>query len=566
MPGLVDMPSLVLEKILDDSSLQSEDLARCARTCTTLSAYAINKLYRDIPNLIEFLDAKLVPIHNPAETIEAGVEPSELTFRTSRDITPEDWDRFAPHAALVRNVEFSHHLSISADDEQINEAILRELCTPALPITSTSPIFPGIQHLTWVTDSNLSPRPFIHHTLRSLEIHWIFAHRRDFLGDLWQCCPNLVDINLRGMRADLWSVADMNSLIRLLDKLERVSISKTGISLFYPLRNRSRLKSLRLSCYPGDEFLRSDPQSDAFHVDIRVWQDLTRLSLEIDHAEFVTLFNIPRNRSDTRTPSPVLDLRTKMHDLNGTFSHPGSSRSIICVLGQQFASLHSLKIILPTAINLDIPVAYDFDDFAPLLNLHNMTYFTINDHLHLIMTEDDVKTLVAAWPQIKVLHLPNCPPTDDPRPFTALNVNSLLIFADNCPCLEEPELLINAEQIPPDFKRLKGRRFSEHFRRLDLGHSPLPDSLGPVVAFLTYVLPAAITLGCSGYQPRGHGRSNIHRRWNRVCNILDRVWWVRGTGSKGISRKLWHAIQEALEDPGWVTSDSDPESSSDDDA
>ncbi|KZS86385.1 hypothetical protein SISNIDRAFT_491999 [Sistotremastrum niveocremeum HHB9708] len=367
--------------------------------------------------------------------------------------------------------------------------------------------------------------------MRSLQIEWHLTHKLGLLRDLRELCPNLHEINLRGLRSEPFSVVDLYGIIASLDNLEIIEISETGLFLFTILPMRTRLKFLHLTCYPGDEFLRSG--SPPILIDTRVWPHLTGLSLEIDHHEFVSLFDIPSESFSSRHPSPVQDFWLKMHDLNGTFSRPGSPYQIFRVLAEQFTSLHSLAIFLPPAVDHDIPATFEFKVIRPILNLPNITRFMLRDKSHLIMTDADVRSLVAAWPRLEVFWLPNCALDENPRHLTALTLSSLLIFIDHCPSLRELRLLVDARITAAELKPVPGRSFPKAFERLILGHSPLPEKLHLVIAFLTFVLPAPRTLSYSGFRLRGHGRSKNHRRWNRVRNVLNRVWRVRR--STGIS-------------------------------
>ncbi|KZT31360.1 hypothetical protein SISSUDRAFT_1067824 [Sistotremastrum suecicum HHB10207 ss-3] len=544
MPGLLDMPSLVLDEVVHESHLCKRDLKQCSLTCVALSAFATKAMYRIIPDLSRFLNAKLIPMRDMS--FEDGIIAPPILL--SRPVTQGDWECFSAIGKLVRDVTYHPGLQWLKIRETHPEPLV-------ILSSNSSPIFPALRRLKWDTHHCLSLIPFLHYTIRELVISWPYADC--VILDISRGCPNLTTLELSMLPATQSTVSSVCEMLSTLEKLTHVSISETTVSVLHPLSRNSRLGFVKLVCRPSQDPVDEVPFRIEAHDWSKIWPNLTWLDLEIEYDDFIAL--LPLNHTPLES-SPLSDLRIELRNLQDHYSHGPQSSRIFHILAHFFPSLETLDCNVPTMFDEipdfddpdftpPVPELIDYGALSPLIRFSFLSELDLSNMapVYPIVSDKELGTLLRAWPELEDFRLPNSPLRGNPAMLTKLSLRSLLLFPIYCPKIRVINALFNAYLHMKDLATTPVRRFSDVLWLLEPGHSSLPENLIPIITFLGRLLPRCEALFAHGtsYVHDMNGTYELTKRWKNIRLVLEEVWNLRGRRSG--SRSFVAAVRASLE-------------------
>ncbi|KAJ7037557.1 hypothetical protein C8F04DRAFT_1393501 [Mycena alexandri] len=397
------------------SPLGTRQLAILARTCTTISAHALDVLWAFHPTLMNLLACMPSDLWNKDKSLR-------------RPILQSDWERPLQYMHRVRHLccmggSFPRKIHLSA----LFEIIRLSLPTPHL--------FPNLRYLRWTIDypNSLSLVPLLLAPGITAITLGTFISTQDLtlLATLAARCPALMKVSIfEDTREQLDGSKAVSSFVCGLSHIQVLSLGNLDQPAFMHLANVHSLRELDLIASPR----------------------LTQITDE--GPKFVAL----RHLAVSSTPAKaVLALICAL-----SYSSPLQSLEIdlkprpsALLLEQLYAAL---KQHLPPSLLQDVTITTEslsrpglqipgipFTTIGHLLYFPNLRTITLQDDFGVDISDDALCSMARAWPGLESLSL--CA-AHLPQRALRPTLFSLLYLAEHCPKLMTLDLAEDASTVP----------------------------------------------------------------------------------------------------------------------
>ncbi|KAG8921602.1 hypothetical protein FRC01_000173 [Tulasnella sp. 417] len=411
-----EVPELVSEVI---SLLPRQDQARLARVNSRVWEIAIPHIWSDVPN-IQYL-FKLFP-HDLWNNVE---EPTTSPPLLNRELQGSDWSRLLVHS---QNTKTIYYTSRELRDVVPTEILCHSLVASAFPLLerlvvnvfgdsgdqvpiNITPLLlrPSLRSIEFSTDSADFGSPLIN-TLQS-----IAENKTPLLEEL--ILPLTVNVNSVGGVGEK-AIASQRCLRRL---------TITSISDIAGLTESARDLPLLEELEVADSRVISDPPTPNYNL--RGFRSLTTLiATGVPDTVHTLLRSIRSDRLVRVALTPI------------NFLAP--------IVPSGFPA--ELQRFQPRLVHLQITMHWSFSwaNLAPLLNLAELQTFDLNYFDSYLITDDMVRQMVDAWPNLVRLRLKAANFTSL---LTFLTLQSLAYIAAQCPNLMKMAISFEGQKAKNSF-------------------------------------------------------------------------------------------------------------------
>ncbi|KAJ7660167.1 hypothetical protein DFH06DRAFT_1130071 [Mycena polygramma] len=453
--------------------IETQAVARMARTCRTLSDPALNVLWSQQDTLLPLLTCF------PSNLWEISGSNRAKTFRFVSAVSPSDWDRVLLHAARIRDLS-------SGWDVSLDTVEVLDISTPARCL------LPNVRKLSWrVENATVLPyvRLFLGPHLTSISLS---------LGPTLQCLSLLsyIATNFRSLSEIEFStianttmddtlVEAMSAFVLGQKSLRILSMPHLRSSACQNLAVMTNLEDLTIWDFEG---LLSPP--DHQQIPEFSFSALRRLSMSTENFSsgtnqlLTTLAHTPLRHLDCVTDdTPTRNgIQTFFASLSDHCSHPNLE-----YISAQFG--YESGVGEGDLVNSIIP-----QTIRPLLAFHNLRVVIVSTPPGFALDDAFCVSMAQAWPRVEHLqlfpggHAIFLPSTLVP---STVSITALAAFASHCPQLADMRLEITALNPPrsyplPDTPRAGPQKA---LANLDVLYSPIeePDL---VARFLSAIFPS----------------------------------------------------------------------------
>jgi hypothetical protein len=451
------------------------------------------------------------------------------------------WDRFCFYASLVRCFSF---------DAEVENDISREFWAALCSATDAShPLLPGISKLSWspkehpdepLQEGLSQLQLFLHPDLRDLTLHvpldvmdLVFFSDivREYAQLIRRRSPNLV----KQMHQPA-SIAEreVTDLLRGLPVLESVCLPAYWgtASVLAELASRPTIKRIHAVSATDSGWGKAE---DVMNVQPSLSEEpfhaLTHLGLCLRFADWLSL--LPR-----LTGPPLVELFVQLPEL---FQASSELSTFLDGLSTYQTTLPSLALELrDTQLIPSRSPRVGLSDLMPLHRLHKLEHFELYTGLPLLLTNEELATLLSGLPQLKTLRLSPEPldDQDDPpylmnRGLGILTLEALNVVRRSCPNMEVLSLYTSFWDIEDYEERNYDLQAPLKLVEYNMGTSTLRDDQAETVASLLFnFLPHSCQLEWGYYFPGDTVTvdwDRLEARFEKACELVGRMLNVVST-------------------------------------
>ncbi|KAH9929236.1 uncharacterized protein B0H18DRAFT_1117582 [Fomitopsis serialis] len=384
------------------SFLDNRSLARSARVSRKWSEIALDILWREVDDLHR-LFSTLCPFAKPMKKMGEGGRMLQ-SFKYKRNISKQDWQRFARYSTRVRRLVFNER-SPKYRTKVIDNSVFF-LTSQTRPLAG---ILPNLQTFVWHVhnpDTQLQSMSLMHECIRAFDVQILprGSHSTQEIDFIWQIgarMPNLTHLTLR-----------RRGPVRELEK-DICRLHHGGVS---------RLKDLQEIALTGpDEGGMGDST------------DVVGFSPALQDGAFPVLRRL--------SFSALLPAATEFIESHSSL--PSSLDSTLVELTVDFIICPTVPLTVPAP---DMDARPSIATFRPLFACRRITSFEFRWDYPLHLQDDDMEEFSLAWPGLEHLMLNS----EAVIEFTssALTLGALVPFANHCPRLRHLGLYLNADAPP----------------------------------------------------------------------------------------------------------------------
>ncbi|KAG1750451.1 uncharacterized protein EDB91DRAFT_1217140 [Suillus paluster] len=507
-PSYVDSsPSLATHPALQNfdiicticSYVHHGTLAPLASTCRIFERPALDVLWRNLHSV--------APLVRCLPSDLFGIDQGHMALLNPLDA--KMWDILCKYTTRVYSITQSGR---SAVIEALGSLML------SYPSASAS-LFPNLRKLTWHADGTHCAAEFLRmafvptHLFLDMRISSASPIFLSVLSSLGTLSPHLRIMTMKypsatndSLRKASPFIAQSISQLHHLRKLSIWDLGNQGMERLMQLR---ALQTLWLD-------LKGDRRS---HLRVPGFHDLHSLTLCIDNLNHASDFL-----------SSLQVIRSKGMTLRFTAAHPSASAST--TLSQFFAVLQETcdhdNLESFALVGYWGQVHTKPGDFTPLHACRNLTRLLVENGCNISMADEELCTLVGAWPKLEVLAISRFVAINDTTMPTFRGLISLLRL---CPALTSLTLVIDATNLQGiDFHTPGGGICNNHLESLILSNSPISSPLD-VALFLSGLFPylECVELDCWDSAPKNllHQKQSAIKQWEAVNLFLCSFTIVR---------------------------------------
>ncbi|KAG8888363.1 hypothetical protein FRB98_007758 [Tulasnella sp. 332] len=512
--------------------------AVAARVSHQWSILALAELWRCIQNILD-----LFRILGP---IEIDYELDEYMF--SESIAGADWDRFDAYARRVRYVRWygdqRHGSSTPISDKVFGQIYIHRP-------DHHSPLMPNVTTIDWYATSDVTAMQLLP-LLHSSPV-------KDLTLTLYEwCTEKVVEAVIRGL-----TKRNLN-LVRLgLDVKYPASVISKPLSELY--QQQKSLRSIDLPPFYGTkeivaalgglESLEEMGSWEIQNLDFRenwganhwvfledTFRSLTRFEMDnsFQEAAEIIRFNTPTRLSHIR-------LQIYQQATNYQLKYFLSVLATCCPLLKKLElHLYTRPALFPDEGPNSGQETLLFESLQPLLRCPEVEFFEIVHNRPMILFEQNVAAMAAAWPRLSTLSITPDPtdlPTSDSNDTPTTPLSILHAFSQHFPTSLK-RLCLFMKIHPTELKRSRGlsHRFSG-LKQLNVGRTIPKGDLMHIVGFLCDICPPdADVFAESEWATRfvalsldeDNGITGAQEKWEKIAKKVKEIHrWEGGRRARG---------------------------------
>ncbi|KZS95136.1 hypothetical protein SISNIDRAFT_548537 [Sistotremastrum niveocremeum HHB9708] len=529
MKNLLDLPVLIILPILE--LLDSDALYNCALVCKSLSKYANDQLWRNVPRLDTLLAVLSPLVIRKVKNQHNEVGQKVKVF--AHPPTEADVKHFVPHANRVRRIAYMEE---DVEAPVFTTRIARASFT-RLQQLFPRPILPNLTHLAWMTSPGHNSqllkfsKMFLHENMISLAIGPVLDG--EVLEDILNLVPNLEGLILHSSIPVEEVEESLYTALEGLTRLEEIALPRFWYTehVMATLSEKRYLREIHCSYDDHEGQMGSDPEEVAsYELSFEQGAFPALRQLHVD----LSLSNVLPALESARAPAKLEGLSVRTLDIESQ----ESMATFFKIASTSFSLLTSLSLTVRDSLGLELDLAADdaadeateatADLFRPALDLRHIKSFTLSYSRPLCVWNHDLEDIPDRWPDLEHFEL-------NPRPkylraHSHLTLDAVRIFT-RCKNIKFLGLHLDARVDVTGSSLFTQPKFESGLTELDLGCST-GGTVSQEVMFFSYILPAGckIKWGVAPGDEEDDYSTAMDVLWNATDNtvsmwILNNMSW-----------------------------------------
>ncbi|KAJ6592601.1 hypothetical protein B0H19DRAFT_7839 [Mycena capillaripes] len=463
----------------------SRDLASLARTCTTLSASALDALWSFQDTILHVLDC-----------MPPGIWKQDRSPHPP--ILPADWKTPLTYMYRVKYLSCDY----GSFPDTLDLSVVFEILRMSLP---THHLFPNLRTLHWPDNSHLSEMPILLApgiTNIALGCFRSIAHLT-LLSSLAVKCPSLTHVQLiQNEILDIEQSGAISSFVCGLQCLQSLDLEHLDQMASEHLAHLPELRTVTLEIQKttGSDFL------STLNIQEPIFTALREVTLQSTPAESALAFISSLGHS--LLESLDLDINPDPDD--------AALRQIHVALKRHLPQVFLTKLRITRDPEPAAPVAalpLTIETIRYLFHFGNLTSLVLRPPSGVSYDDDVVLSIAEAWPRLKDLSL-----WASKTPHRA-TLRSLFVLAQRCPNLARLEMAVNASAIPEMDSSVSRRILHYSLVAWEVAGSPISSSLS-VARFLSGIFPKLTNISTDNWDEEDGIDDDLIILWDNVDEYL----------------------------------------------